>query len=90
MFSGFVQDVLSGDQSHLSLENLEHFKENVRLFFRGIGEDDLYYGFFQKDDAFFENNCIICERRIYKGNHEWKVWRRCLYDFVQMIFKENE
>lgn len=90
VFSGFVQDVLSGDQSHLSLENLEHFKENVRLFFRGIGEDDLYYGFFQKDDAFLENNGLMCERRIYKGNHEWKVWRRCLYDFVQMIFKENE
>lgn len=29
------------------------------------------------------------EVRLYEGYHEWSPWRHSLYDFVQMIFKEE-
>ncbi|MCM1124414.1 MAG: alpha/beta hydrolase-fold protein [Eubacterium sp.] len=90
VFSGFVQDAISGDQSHLTAENLENFKENIKLFFRAMGEEDIFYEFFKADDAFVQNHNLLCKRKVYDGNHEWKVWRRCLYDFAQMIFKEDD
>ncbi|MBS5322337.1 MAG: enterochelin esterase [Lachnospiraceae bacterium] len=87
VFSGFVQNVFTKNQSHLTEENIESFQANIKLFFRGIGDEDQFIDFFKSDDVFLENNKLECERKIYKGRHEWKVWRRCLYDFAQKIFK---
>lgn len=87
VFSGFVQDILTQNQSHLTEKNKESFRENNKLFFRGIGAEDRFIDFFKSDDEFLEKSKIKCERKIYKGDHEWKVWRCCLYDFVQKIFK---
>jgi enterochelin esterase-like enzyme len=89
VFSGFVQDLITQNQSHLTEENIADFRANIKFFFRGIGDEDQYIDSFQSDDVFLENNKLECERKIYKGGHEWKVWRRCLYDFAQKIFKEN-
>ncbi|MDD3138798.1 MAG: alpha/beta hydrolase-fold protein [Lachnospiraceae bacterium] len=89
VFSGFVQDILTQNQSHLTKENIDDFQVNIKLFFRGIGDEDQFIEFFQSDDVFLENNKLECERKIYKGGHEWNVWRRCFYDFAQKIFKEN-
>ncbi len=80
VFSGFVQDILTQNQSHLTEKNKESFRENNKLFFRGIGAEDRFIDFFKSDDEFLEKSKIKCERKIYKGDHEWKVWRRCLYD----------
>lgn len=89
VFSGFVQDILTLNQSHLTEKNKESFRENNKLFFRGIGAEDRFIDFFKSDDEFLEKSKIKCERKIYKGDHEWKVWRRCLYDFAQLIFRED-
>jgi enterochelin esterase-like enzyme len=89
VFSGFVQDILTQNQSHLTEKNKESFRENNKLFFRGIGAEDRFIDFFKSDDEFLEKSKIKCERKIYKGDHEWKVWRRCLYDFAQLIFRED-
>lgn len=89
VFSGFVQDILTQNQSHLTEKNKESFRENNKLFFRGIGAEDRFIDFFKSDDEFLEKSKIKFERKIYKGDHEWKVWRRCLYDFAQLIFKED-
>lgn len=88
VFSGFVQDLLTQNQSHLTKENMDDFQANNKLFFRGIGDEDPYLDFFKLDDTFLENSKICCERKIYKGGHEWKVWRHCLYDYAQKIFKD--
>lgn len=90
VFSGFVQDILTQNQSHLTEKNKESFRENNKLFFRGIGAEDRFIDFFKSDDEFLEKSKIKCERKIYKGDHEWKVWRRCLYDFAQLIFREDK
>ena len=89
VFSGFVQDLLTQNQSHLTQSNIEGFRENNKLFFRGIGDKDRFIDFFKSDDAFLEKSKVECERKIYQGDHEWKVWRRCLYDFAQLIFRED-
>lgn len=89
VFSGFVQDILTKNQSHLTEENIDGFQANNKVFFRGIGDEDPYFDFFKSDDTFLENSKLGCERKIYKGGHEWKVWRCCLYDFAQLIFREN-
>lgn len=88
VFSGFVQDILTQNQSHLTEKNKESFRENNKLFFRGIGAEDRFIDFFKSDDEFLEKSKIKCERKIYKGDHEWKVWRRCLYDFAQLILEK--
>ena len=36
-----------------------------------------------KPDRWLSSARIIS---IYDGTHEWKVWRRCLRDFAQMLF----
>lgn len=89
VFSGFVQDLLTQNQEHLTERNIDAFSHDNKLFFRGIGEDDRYIEFFRADDEFLEKHDVKCVRRIYKGGHEWKVWRRCFADFVQMIFTEE-
>ena len=88
VFSGFVQDILTQNQSHLTEKNKESFRGNNKLFFRGIGAEDRFIDFFKSDDEFLEKSKIKCERKIYKGDHEWKVWRRCLYDFAQLILEK--
>lgn len=87
VFSGFVQDIFTGDQDHLVEEKIDRFKSNVSLFYRAIGSDDQYKPFFEADDEFLQKKRIDCVRKIYQGGqHEWKVWRHCFYDFMQMIF----
>lgn len=89
VFSGFVQDLLTQNQSHLTKRKMDDFQANNKLLFRGIGDEDPYFDFFKSDDIFLENSKLDCERKIYKGGHEWKVWRQCLYDYAQKIFKDT-
>lgn len=90
VFSGFVQNWLYEYDIYLRKENFESFKNNIKLFFRAIGEQDEYISYFLKDDVLLKEQQMPCERRTYEGYHEWKVWRRCFYDFAQLIFKKEK
>ena len=57
------------------------------MFFRGIGDRDPFLRYFLEDDQILEEKGIHCTRKIYPGLHDWNVWRECIYDFSQMIFK---
>lgn len=87
VFSGFVRNFISDDQSHLTAEKMNEFKKNIHYFFRGIGSEDQYFSHFAEDDRMLEENQISYERKLYKGEHEWKVWRQCFADFASRIFK---
>lgn len=99
LFSGFMTDFIQGsdldmvkrekgDNHHLRiLENREKFTNSFRLFFRAIGEDDIFLEKFLQDDHLCERYGISGIRKLYKGAHDWNVWRRCIYDFAQLIFK---
>ena len=85
LFSGFVQNFLTGENEHLSL--LPGYNDRLRLYFRGMGEQDEYFYVFLEDDRTLAENGVACVRKTYSGAHEWKVWQRCLNDFLQLVFK---
>ena len=43
---------------------------------------------FRKDDVFCEKYGIRCLRREYEGAHTWNVWRKCIKDFLQLLFRQ--
>lgn len=103
IFSGFLRDFLQGDpemdmvcrspsaNEHLRmLDNPEKFEKDFKVFFRGIGKEDPYLPFFVEDDALLQAKGVRCIRRMYKGAHEWNVWRKCIRDFSQMLFQDQD
>ena len=89
IFSGFIENFLTQENSHLNPEYFTEFKKINRLCFRAIGDKDIFMEHFLLDDQLLEKNQISCVRKIYDGMHEWKVWRRCFADFVQMLFRDE-
>lgn len=87
IFSGFVQDVLTGVTEHVSEERLRYLAGQKKLIFRAMGDEDEHFGRFESDDALLERYQVPNIRKIYHGKHEWKVWRWCFWEFAQMIFR---
>lgn len=88
VFSGFLTNFITGENEHLSEENIENFKKNNKLLFRAIGDKDIYKEVFDRDEDILSNAGITQTRKIYKGLHEWKVWRKCFVDFVSLLFQK--
>lgn len=94
LFSGFMRNFIGTaklEEGHLHdlLADTKRFNEELFLFYRAIGEQDSLYHFFAKDDEICEKYGIRQTRRIFQGGHDWNVWRKCLYEFMQLIFVEN-
>ena len=87
LFSGFVNDPLSGYTEHIKPENFEELAQRHVSFFRGIGDSDRYMKAFLADDRFLESINFSHERRIYSGAHEWNVWIEMIADFLDLIEK---
>lgn len=99
IFSGFLYDWIQGseidmvergpgDNSHLAfLEDREKADKAFKVFFRAIGDKDPFLDYFKEDDLRCEKSGIRQERRIYEGIHDWNVWRKCIRDFSQLIFR---
>ncbi len=87
LFSGFFQDPLTGYTAHIQEDLLEKFRGNMKLLFRGFGDQDHFMPFFLADDQLLTESGIENIRKVYSGMHEWKVWQRCFHDFIQLIFK---
>jgi enterochelin esterase-like enzyme len=86
LFSGFLSDPLGGYNDHLAPERLAAFRDSGTYLFRIIGDEDPFMPVFVNDDGILAAAGIDCDRRIYHGNHEWNVWRRCFVDFVRLVF----
>lgn len=99
IFSGFVTDMMQGTEldmvdrgpgsnEHLRiLEDADAFARTFPVYFRAIGDEDPYRHFFDADDKMLEEHGITHTRRIYHGIHDWNVWRQCIRDFAQLIFR---
>lgn len=99
IFSGFLHDWISGselDGAHHAESNSEYldifrqdssFRNCFRTFFRGIGDQDPFLDYFKEDDVFLDDCNVKTERKIYQGSHDWNVWRNCMYDFAQLVFR---
>ncbi len=86
LFSGFLQDILSGYEEHLKPELLKKYRRNCKVYFRGIGKDDHYREHFESDSELLKEHKVFSTVRYYDGGHLWGVWRHCFYDFYQMLF----
>lgn len=91
LFSGFMRNYIGVeevDDGHLQtlLCDPQKFNRENRLLFRAIGKEDVFFHFFMEEDQISEDYQIRQVRRVYEGGHDWNVWRRCAYEFLQMIF----
>ena len=91
LFSGFLRFIWKEEQPHLkALDDPEQFAKDYRVFFRAMGTGDEFFHVFLEDDAILEQKGIhSIDRRTYDGKHEWQVWRKCLRDFLPLLFQEN-
>lgn len=99
IFSGFVTDIIQGsplDQAHTEksknehlqiLEDAEKFNQTFDVYFRAMGDMDPFWESFAHDDEMLQEKGIQQIRKLYPGAHDWNVWRMCIRDFAQLIFK---
>ena len=89
LFSGFLRAPWRSDnEAQLSaLDDANRFRECYRLFYRAMGTEDQFFDRFREDDALIEAKGVPTVRRTFPGGHDWSVWRRCIHDFLPMLFK---
>ena len=89
VFSGFMRAPWGGNpEKHLEiLDDKEKFESSYRVFYRAMGTEDTYFDAFAKDDSMLEDKKLNIVRKTFPGGHDWSVWRRCIHDFLPMIFK---
>ena len=78
----------SRDEHLKLLDNAEEFDGCFNDFFRAMGDEDPFFEHFKADDELCDEKGIKCTRMVYNGTHDWNVWRMCMRDFAQMIFKK--
>ena len=98
VFSGFVGpfNKANAENSYIQLlDDREKFTQSFRVFFRACGDEDLVaLERFEADRALFEEKGLapaensVHVEKMYPGEHEWNVWRMCLRDFAQYLFRE--
>ncbi len=91
VFSGFLQfrpGRQDEPQPHLALlDDGEKFRESFRVFYRAMGTEDQFFSSFEQDDEMLKTKPVQMIRRTFPGGHDWSVWRRCIHDFLPMLFQ---
>ena len=89
LFSGFLRSPRhEGSDAHLALlEDAARFNESFHVFYRAMGTEDQFFGAFEADDKMLEGKGLHMTRRTFPGGHDWGVWRRCIHDFLPMLFR---
>ncbi|MBE6724437.1 MAG: hypothetical protein E7576_04420 [Ruminococcaceae bacterium] len=92
VFSGFMRFPRSGsDNAHLSiLDDPDAFNAAFRVFYRAMGTEDQFFSAFEADDEMLKTKPgLNMLRQTFPGGHDWGVWRRCIHEFLPMLFKED-
>ena len=89
LFSGFLRAPWhGGSDPHLALlDDPARFADSFRMFYRAMGTDDQFFDRFEADDALLDEKGVQTLRRLFPGGHDWSVWRRCIRDFLPMLFR---
>ena len=94
VFSGFLRRLPDGNGDHLKfLDDKERFQSAFKFFMRAMGTEDCFFDSFIRDNELMEEkglapeNCSNHKIYYYPGGHEWQVWRKCIYDFLQAVFR---
>ncbi len=89
LFSGFLRGFREQDNSHLALlDDQEKFQNAFRVFYRAMGTEDQFFSTFLAEDEIVKEKGVSMLRRTFPGGHDWGVWRRCVHDFLPMLFQE--
>lgn len=90
LFSGFLRAPWGeANEPHLkALDDPEAFARDFRVFYRAMGTEDTFWEAFARDDAYLEGKGLPITRRTFDGGHDWTVWRRCIHDFLPMLFRD--
>ena len=90
LFSGFLSSPRpDSDNAHLKLlDSPGEYAAAFRVFYRAMGTEDQFFDAFLKDDALIREKGVSMLRRTFPGGHDWGVWRRCIHDFLPMLFKD--
>lgn len=90
VFSGFMRFPQFGlPEPHLAiLDDKEKFNSSYRVFYRAMGTEDNFFASFAADDEMLATKDLNIIRRTFPGGHDWSVWRRCIHDFLPLIFKD--
>jgi enterochelin esterase family protein len=59
------------------------------LIWIGCGLGDQYLSYVVNFHNLLVDKNIFHTYYTMKGNHEWQVWRKCLYEFAQICFKKK-
>ncbi len=88
LFSGFLRfPEAIGEEKHLAiLKDADRFNESFRVFYRAMGTEDQFFDSFAGDDEYLEGKGLNMIRRTFPGGHDWSVWRRCIHDFLPLLF----
>ncbi len=90
VFSGFLRAIRGGDNTHLALlDDPAAFRSAFRVFYRAMGTEDQFYANFLEEDQLIAEKGVEMLRRTFPGGHDWGVWRRCIHDFLPMIFQDE-
>ena len=89
LFSGFLRAPWrGGTDPHLGLlDDPARFEASFRVFYRAMGTGDEFFDRFEADDALLAEKGVRTLRRLFPGGHDWSVWRRCIRDFLPMLFR---
>ncbi len=90
VFSGFLRFPHAGSpEKHLALlEDKEKFNDSFKVFYRAMGTGDQFYQSFADDDEMLKDKGLNMLRQTFPGGHDWSVWRRCIYNFLPLLFQE--
>ena len=90
LFSGFLRAPWGDkEEKHLKiLGDAEAFNSAYRVFFRAMGTEDTFWDHFAEDDEYVHGRNLSITRKTYGGGHDWTVWRKCIHDFLPMLFNE--
>lgn len=90
VFSGFLRFPRpdGSAEKHLDLlADAEKFNASFRVFYRAMGTEDNFFQSFASDDEMLEGKGLNMQRQLFPGGHDWSVWRRCIYNFLPMLFQ---
>lgn len=91
VFSGFLQfrpGRADEPQTHLAiLDDEKKFRDSFRVFYRAMGTEDQFFSSFEQDDEMLKTKPVRMIRKTFPGGHDWSVWRRCIHDFLPMLFQ---
>ena len=69
------------------LENPASVNQKLKLLFLGCGDEDPRLQAHSRLVELLEKNSIRHEFHVSPGEHEWKVWRHLLAEFMPMLFR---